>query len=111
MRQAKNLTAPAGNTLAAAFALAGKKQVATELLVKVAKLNVSNPKEDYNYYTYGSTMRDMALKAEAQMQTGQTSQALNTIRAIVQELNSSGWYNTQAISHALLVVEKFYKRG
>ncbi|MBK7789897.1 MAG: hypothetical protein IPJ54_15245 [Saprospiraceae bacterium] len=109
LRQAKNLTAPAGNTLAAAFALAGKKQVATELLVKVAKLNVTNPKEDYNYYTYGSTMRDMALKAEAQMQTGQTSQALNTIRAIVQELNSSGWYNTQAISHALLVVEKFYK--
>lgn len=109
LRQVKNLTAPAGNTLAAAFAISGKKQVASELLVKVAKLNVTNSKEDYNYYTYGSPMRDMALKAEAQMQAGQTSQALNTIKAIVQELNSSGWHNTQAISHALLVVEKFYK--
>jgi uncharacterized protein YfaS (alpha-2-macroglobulin family) len=109
LRQVKNLTAPAGNTLAAAFAISGKKQVATELLAKVAKLNVTNSKEDYNYYTYGSPMRDMALKAEAQMQAGQTSQALNTIKAIVQELNSSGWHNTQAISHALLVVEKFYK--
>lgn len=109
LRQVKNLTAPAGNTLAAAFALTGKKQVAIELLAQVAKLKVTNEKEDYNYYTYGSTMRDMALKAEAQMQAGQNSQALNTIKALVQELNSSGWYNTQAISHALLVVEKFYK--
>lgn len=111
LRQAKSMTSPATYLLAAAYALSGKSQVAKELLTQAQKLEGKAMTLDYDYisYTYASPLRDLALKAEAQMQSGMTGAALTTIKSIVQELNRNDWYNTQALSHALLVVEKFYK--
>ena len=109
LRQSKGLTAPAAYLLAAAFAHSGRPQVAKELLTQAQKLESKTMTYEYIRYTYASPLRDMALKAEAQMESGMTSAALSTIKAIVQNLNNSGWYNTQALSHALLAVENFYK--
>ena len=105
------MTPPATYLLAAAYAMAGKSQLATELLAQAQKLEGKAQTLDYDYvsYTYASPLRDLALKAEAQMQSGKTNAALTTVKAIVQDLNRNDWYNTQALSHALLVVEKFYK--
>lgn len=87
--------------LAAAYALAGRKQVADELIQ-----GVSRKVEPYRElgYTFGSQLRDMAMVLESLVAIGDQDAAADQARAVAQEVNRQGWLSTQeaAISFAAL---------
>ncbi|MEP7320270.1 MAG: MG2 domain-containing protein [Saprospiraceae bacterium] len=89
--------------LAAAFALAGQKEVAKTMMVAVPD------KTDYveSGYTYGSPLRDQAMIMETYLEAGEKDKAAGIALEISKQLNSDREYNTQALAYALQVLGKF----
>ena len=90
--------------LSAAYAYAGKKEIALEM--------VRNTKTEVEPYaelsvTYGSDLRDMAMIAQALMKLERTKDAGLVIKKIAKELSSKRWYSTQTLSHSLLAVSDY----
>ncbi|MBK8700187.1 MAG: hypothetical protein IPN29_11915 [Saprospiraceae bacterium] len=109
MRNMKGMDKISMHTLAAAYALSGKKDIANTLLKTGVTLPALSENRSYFDYTYGSVLRDKAMMAEAYISTSNVRQALDLVNSISQDLNTNQWYNTQALSHSLLVVQKFYQ--
>jgi alpha-2-macroglobulin len=95
-------------TLAAAYALAGKKDIASSIITTAEKK--INTKQDQMYYdyTYGSPLRNNAMVAEAYLASGLTAKAAPYVSATVKDLRSTSMYNTHGISYALMVIQKYY---
>ena len=90
--------------LAAAYASASKPDIARTLIAG-KKMEV----EEYNEmsYTYGSTLRDKALIAEAMMTNGIDDNIRALIREIATDLGEDRWYSTQATAFALMAVGNY----
>ena len=104
LREQPNLSNIAAHKLAAAYALAGKTEVARQLLN-----NSSTTVEDYQElsYTYGSGLRDRAIILETLVLMKDKVQSTEMARAISDELSSQRWYGTQTVSYALLAMSKY----
>ena len=104
LRQEIDLPSVAKYLLASAYALSGKESIATELIK-----NTSTEIEAYNElgYTYGSDVRDMAIISQTLMTLDKNQQAGQVIKRIANKLNSTNWYSTQTLSHALLSISEF----
>ncbi len=111
LRNQKNIDIATIRTLAAAYATIGKKDIANSLMT-IQKVELAYAyNHDYESYTYGSDLRNKAMYAEAYYEMGNEASALSTIKSIASDLSSNRWYNTQAVSYALMVIQKFYKGG
>src|SRR5690606_11947906 len=94
--------------LAAAYALAGKPEVGSQIVN-----NLGTTVEDYTElsYTFGSQLRDHAMILEALIHLKDKKGAAEKILDISKNLSSESWYNTQATAYALLAIGKFTKEN
>lgn len=108
LREHKDLTVEAKYRLAAAYALAGKKDVANEL---VSSLDVVLPSRPYNYYSYnyGSAIRDKAMILETLTLLSDDTNAFKLLKEISDKLNDQYWMSTQTTAYALMAAAQYAK--
>ncbi len=104
LRQEINLPNTAQYMLATAYAYAGKKEIAIELI-----RNTKSTVEPYKElsFTYGSNLRDMALIAGCMKHLDRSNEGLQIIKRIAEELNSNKWHSTQTVAQALIAVADY----
>ncbi|GAB5400904.1 MAG: MG2 domain-containing protein [Aureisphaera sp.] len=107
LRESGNLSNDAKWRLAAAYALAGKKNVAEELS-KTA--NISFVPNRYDYHTYGSPFRNKAMALETLVLLGDAKQRDMAV-SVAKELSSSKWYSTQSTAYALVAMAKMVQKN
>ena len=104
LKEKANLTVAAKWRLAAAYAAAGKKSIAKEL-VKGLKTYVKPYSEMGG--NYGSDIRDRAMILETLTLIGDKTQAGDILKKIAAELSKSQWLSTQSTAYALLAIGKY----
>jgi len=104
MREMKDLSISARWTLAGAYLLIGKKEVAEQL---VARLNTTVKYYRELSYTYGSSLRDQAMILEVITLLGDQVKAKKLVDEIAEKMASQKWYSTQTTAYVLLSVGKF----
>lgn len=104
LRESPKLALQARWSLAAAYAVAGKQEIAKEVMK-----NLSRKIEPYTElsYTYGSDLRDRAIILETMIQTDNKTGAAELVKYISEQLSSGRWYGTQTVSWALMSVGKY----
>lgn len=107
LRESKDLSNDAKWRLAAAYALAGKKNVAEQIAQK-ANINFVPQKSDY--YTYGSPFRNRAMALETLVLLGDSKQRDLAI-AVAKDLSSGRWFSTQETSYALMAMAKMVEKN
>ncbi|MCF6307534.1 MAG: MG2 domain-containing protein [Flavobacteriaceae bacterium] len=107
LRESKRLSNDAKWRLAAAYALAGKKNVAVEI-TQTANMNFAS--QTYDYYSYGSPFRNKAMALETMVALGDTKQREIAI-SIAKDLSSQRWFSTQETSYALLAMAKMVAKN
>ncbi len=103
LRQQTNLSSQARWRLAAAYAIAGHKEVAGELTRSVAAEAPSSSFES----SYGSPDRDFAMVIETLVLMGQKEKAAPLVRQLSSRLNSNSWMSTQTTAYVLLAISKY----
>ncbi len=101
LRQEAQLPNTARYMLAAAYAIAGNKSQAIELIE-----NTDTDVKPYQElsFTYGSDLRDMALIAQALMSLDRQNEAGQIVKRIAERLNTDRWYSTQTVAQSLIAV-------
>jgi len=94
--------------LAAAYAYAGRKDVAQQL-VKDIPLQV--PAYTEQYWTYGSDLRDEALIVDALIAMGDVNKAAPVVGRIAKKLSSGEWWSTQSTCFGLLAVSRLAEKS
>jgi uncharacterized protein YfaS (alpha-2-macroglobulin family) len=89
--------------LAAAYALAGQKNVGQQLLSQ-SNLDADS---DYNYYYYGSPERNRAMALETLILLGQKGPAFTVANKLAKEMSSNQWMSTQTTAYCLYAMSKF----
>lgn len=103
MLEMKNLKASTKWRLAAAYAVAGKPEVA-EKLVKGLSTTGSAYREMSG--TYGSGLRDEAMVLETLSLLNRKEDANTLLKTIADRLSDDRWYGTQTVSYCLLAIAK-----
>ncbi|MFC2103932.1 alpha-2-macroglobulin [Bacteroidota bacterium] len=104
MREMKGLSTQAKWRLAAAYYLAGKPEVAIEI-IKDVETTIKEYKEFG--YTYGSSQRDQAMIIEALALMKDRSRAKSMIEDLAKDLGSNRWYSTQTTAYSLIAISKY----
>ncbi len=107
LRESKELSNDAKWRLAAAYALAGKKNVA-EQIAQTANINFVPQK--YDYYTYGSPFRNKAMALETMVLLGDSKQR-DLALSLAKDLSSKRWYSTQETAYALMSLAKMVEKS
>ncbi len=104
MRETKGLATATKWRLAAAYAIAGRIEVAKEIIQ-----GISTEIEAYQEmsYTYGSNVRDRAMILETQIILKDDAAAGELVKFISDELSSNRWHSTQTIAYSLLAIGKY----
>jgi uncharacterized protein YfaS (alpha-2-macroglobulin family) len=89
--------------LAAAFATAGRPEVAGDLL-DMRNLETEN---EYSGYYYGSRIRDKAIILYTLSILKKEEEALPLLKTICDDLNTENWYSTQSLAWGLFSYMKF----
>jgi hypothetical protein len=105
MREMKQLTSTARWTLAGAYLLIGKQEVAHQL---VAGLSTAVPSYRELSYTYGSSLRDQAMILEVLTLMGEKVQARKLVDELAEQMASGNWYSTQTTAYVLLAIGKLW---
>jgi uncharacterized protein YfaS (alpha-2-macroglobulin family) len=108
LKAQSNLEPQVSWMLAAAYAKAGHKNIARQMLS-------NTPEHIKTYqefgYTYGSTTRDYAIAVDALVLAGQSSKAFGYIRTISETLSSDQWLSTQTIAYSLFAVSTYLENN
>jgi hypothetical protein len=91
--------------LIAAYALAGKEELAREMM---NQLTTEIP--DYNsrqLYTYGSSIRDKSVILNVLNLLKEKEKAIPVLQYITENLSSDNWYSTHSTAFALMAVAKY----
>lgn len=104
LRERTDLSLPARWRLAAAYKVAGQKEVALELIQGYGK---SVPQYTELSYTYGSNLRDEAMIVETLVLLDMKTDAATMAKALADKLNNDEWMSTQTTAYSLLAVSKF----
>ncbi|WP_026452108.1 alpha-2-macroglobulin family protein [Aequorivita capsosiphonis] len=107
LRESKELSNDAKWRLAAAYALAGKKNVA-EQIAQTANINFVPQKSDY--YNYGSPFRNRAMALETLVLLDNAKQR-DLALSVAKDLSSSRWYSTQETSYGLIALAKMVEKN
>lgn len=90
--------------LAGAYALAGMKEAAYQLI------DFRNMKPDEPYaYSYGSYLRDQSVMLQTLLALDEAEHASTMALEISNELSSQAWYSTQTTAFSLVALAKFAK--
>ena len=100
----KNLSVAARWCLASAYQLAGKKEVALQLVS--SSTTAIEPYIEIDY-TYGTDLRDKAMIVEALTLLNMKTKATPLIKEISAALCSNEWYSTQTTAYTLMALAKF----
>ena len=95
--------------LAAAFATAGKQEAARDMLQAA-----NDRKFVYEWwgYTYGSELRDQALRLETLTAIGDNKRSLDAAMQVATNIgNAARWYSTQEVATCLRALCKFAKKS
>lgn len=104
MRETADISAIAKWRLAAAYAVAGKPDIASGIINAIANL----PKTTENYAdTYGSYERDQAMILETLVLLKRQAQANLLVLDIAKLLASDDWLSTQSTAYMLLAISKY----
>ncbi len=103
MRETPKLSTEAKWRLAAAYAVAGYKDVA-EKIVKSSSTVLKGG--DYRY-TFGSDLRDKAMILETVSILGKRKLGVELMKSISSALSNDMWLSTQTISYCLIAAAKF----
>ena len=104
LRGNSNLDAVSTDFLAAAYALAGQRAVARELLASRAK---SSKDAAYTRYTYGSEARDMAVSLYVHQLLGDRDNAFKLAQQVSNTLSTDRWLSTQATAWSLIAMARY----
>lgn len=106
LKEMENLSTQARWRLAGAYALAGKKDAAQQLLK-----NVPVTIDNYTAYnnTYGSSSRDLAMMMETNLLLGRVANALGQAQTVSKELNSS-YISTQTAAYSLIAMSQLAEK-
>lgn len=107
LRESKDLSNDAKWRLAAAYALAGKRNIAIEL---TKSANINFVPKNYDYYSYGSPFRNKAMALETMVLIGDERQRDLAV-SLAKELSSQRWYSTQETSYGLLAMAKMIAKN
>lgn len=107
LRESKELSNDAKWRLAAAYALAGKKNVA-EQIAQTANINFVPKKSDY--YNYGSPFRNRAMALETMVLLDNAKQR-DLAMSVAKDLSSTRWYSTQETSYGLIALAKMVEKN
>jgi alpha-2-macroglobulin len=99
LRELPNLPNTERWILAAAYQLAGLRDVAASVAPKDPMVARDYSKQDY---TFGSELRDHAMVLQSLIVLGRLDKSQDLVKAISTELSSENWYSTQAVSYSLL---------
>lgn len=102
LRESGEMSNDAKWRLAAAYALAGKTDVARQI---AATANIDFVPEKYDSHTYGSPFRNRAMALETLVILGDSRQQ-ELATSLAKNLSSSNWYSTQETAYALLSLAK-----
>ena len=106
LKEMKNISVQARWRLAAAYAVAGKKDAANQL-ISGASDNIDDYAVSNN--TYGSSSRDLAMIMETYLLLGNTNKALHLSQKVSKELNSY-YISTQSASFGLIAMSKLAEK-
>ncbi|MEI6456777.1 MAG: MG2 domain-containing protein [bacterium] len=104
----KNLSITAKWRLAGAYLLAGKPEVARQL---VNGIGITVPAYSEMSETYGSSLRDKAMILEVLNLMNMKTKAAPLARDIAAELCNSGWLSTQTGAYCLIALSAYYGAG
>ncbi len=104
LKEQKDLSEEAKWRLAAAYALTGQKEVANNLLKTPSKKRPAYLDESY---TYGSSLRDQAMKLETLVILNRQSEATALVRDISAQIGKERWLSTQETAYCLLAISKY----
>ncbi len=108
LREESSLTTGARWMLAAAYAQSGRKDVAGQLVAATVPMSDAyNPEYDI---TYGSPLRDRAVKLMVLTMLDRAAEAAVLCREISAELSSDGWFSTQSTAYALMAVSRYAEK-
>ena len=107
LRESNRLSNEAKWRLASAYALAGKKEVAQEL-IKTANIDFTS--NNYDYYTYGSVFRNRAMALETMVILSNSKQR-EVAQSLSKNLSSGKWYSTQETAFALIALSKMVEKN
>ncbi len=103
LRETSGLSNEAKKRLASAYALIGKKSVATTILSGIGEETYTKRR----YYNYGSEVRDKAMSLETYTLIEDQVKAIKLAKGIAERLSSNEWMSTQTTSYALLAMAKY----
>ncbi|RPD96493.1 hypothetical protein EGM88_08990 [Aureibaculum marinum] len=107
LREYNQLSNDAKWRLAAAYAIAGQKEVAKKI---AQTANVHFESKTYDYYTYGSTNRNRAMAMETMLLTD-NPKSREMAEYLAKELSSDKWLSTQTTAYSLLAMSKMVEIG
>lgn len=108
LREQVDLGLQARWLLAAAYAHAGRKDAARQL---VAGASTAIPSYREQCWTYGSDLRDEALVVEALLAMDEAEKAAPVAQRIAKRLSSGDWWSTQSTAFGLLAVSRLAERS
>jgi alpha-2-macroglobulin len=104
LRESKNLSLTASWQLAAAYAMAGKNEIANKMVQGLS----SSPKPYLETGgTYGSDSRDRALMLQTTVLLKDSKRSNQLAREVSKDLSSSGWYSTQTLAQSMVAMAAF----
>lgn len=106
LREQAKLHPSAKWRLAAAYALAGQKEVASKLLEGLGT-DIKPYRELAG--SYGSDLRDKAMILETLVQLERKEESSKLVRVIAEEIGKMRWFSTQEIGYALIGIGKYAK--
>lgn len=107
MKEIKEMSIQGKWRLAAAYALAGKRQIAQEMVFNVAT-NIVPYSLSNN--TYGSADRDEAMILETMLLLDRYEEAFKLAQKIADRLSKERYYNTQSTAFALMAMGKLAQK-
>jgi uncharacterized protein YfaS (alpha-2-macroglobulin family) len=99
-----DLSTEAAWRLAAAYLLVGQKVVANQLMQQYKDTKRTN--EHFNA-TFGSTLRDLAMRLETTVLSGNQQEATAYLKKVAAQLGQEQWYSTQTTAYALLAIGRY----
>jgi uncharacterized protein YfaS (alpha-2-macroglobulin family) len=107
LREFYSLSDQARWLLAASYAQIGQVDEAEKL---ISKASVDVPYYSVNYYTYGSSDRDMAIILQTLCLMNKKQQAFTQLKKVSDYLSSKNWLSTQTTAFGLVSVAEFIKK-
>ncbi len=105
LREYEKLSVQAKWRLAAAYALAGKPEIAKSLTAN-ASTNIDAYTSRFND-NFGTSERDQAMVLETLTLLGDRTQAFALVKKLSEALNTNKWMSTQTTAYSLLAVSKY----